>query len=412
MKSINEVNQTNENKSNKPGVALSIMLVLMGAYPPLSTDMYLPALKEISVQLNAAESLGNITLMVFFLFFAISTLIWGPISDKFGRKPALFSGLLVYITGSGICGFSQSMEILIAGRIIQALGAGAPTTIGIAIVQDLYSGESKKKILSILSALMMIAPVVAPVIGSTILAELSWRWVFGALAAVGVISMIFLFFFKESIPFKKDESVLESLGGIFRALSIPIFRKLLILFSSVSIIVLAFVGGSSLILRTGFGVSSSEFSLYFASNAVFAIVGSMLFVPVSKVIRTRILVAICFSVITLSGTLIISLGHTAPAVFIASLIPATMCGAMLRPLGVNLLLNAGSKEAGAVSSLINFTFMVLGSMGVILVSMKWSDLITAFGTLVLSVGGFALTSWIIIGRDRLISGSDKCGSNC
>ncbi len=409
MKSVNEIKKGSR---SKPGIWLTVMLVIMGAYPPLSTDMYLPAMKEMASIFNTTESMVNVTLMVFFIFYSISTLLWGSISDKYGRKPALFTGLMVYIAGSLICAFSNTIEMMIAGRVIQALGAGAPTTIGIAIVQDLYGGESKKRVLAVLTALMMIAPVVAPVLGSAIITEFGWRWIFGVLAFIGMISVLFLLFFEESIPFKKDESVLQSLGGLFRVMSNPMFRKLLIIFSSVSIIVLGFVGGSSMILRTGYGVSSSQFSMYFASNAVFAIIGAMLFVPFSKVFRTRIHVAICFSVITLSGAMIISLGHSGPSIFIASLIPATLCGAMLRPLGVNILLEAGSRETGAVSSLINFFFMVLGSIGVFIVSLKWSDLITTFGIMVLAVGLFAVTSWFIIGKEKLMPGSERCGSNC
>lgn len=380
-------------KKKNSNVFLTVLLVVMSSYPPLSTDMYLPSLAEIAKEFDATDSLINLTLVLFFIFFSISTLMWGPISDKFGRKPSLLTGITLYTIASLGCFLSQSAFQLIVLRIIQAIGAGAPVTISIAIVQDLYTGEHKKKILSVLSALMMVAPVVAPILGSFILSVSTWRTNFILLFLIGFLSLAGCFFIPETNKFPSKKSVIKSFSGIFTVMKAPFFRKAVFIFSAPALIVLGFVGGSSAILRSSFGVSGTTFTFYFALNACFAIIGSLLYVPVSRHFKANSLVVFTFLVALICGELILLFGNLSAGMFMLLVIPTTLFTALIRPLGMNLMMDESGNDAGSASAVINFLFTVLGSISMEIISFNWHDRTSIFAVLTMLAGIIGLLGW-------------------
>lgn len=396
-------NMKNLDKNNKltdgagsPSTFMTVLLVVMSSFPPLTTDMYLPALTSIAEELHTSISLANLTLVLFFVFFSLSTLLWGPVTDKYGRKPSLLVGIVMYGLASIGCALSHSIHTLIAFRILQALGAGAPVTVSIAIVQDLYKGDQKKKVLAILSALMMVAPVVAPVLGSTILSFSSWKSIFLFLFMLGLVSLIGVFFIPETIRHKSNKSVLGSFSGLFIVLKDPFFRKTVVIFSMPAIIVLGFVGGSSSILMSGFGVSSNTFTAYFATNSVFSILGALLYVPISKKIGIKPIVYTSFFVMLISGGLIATFGNTHALSFMFCMFPATLAAAVLRPLGVDIMMEKSGNDAGSASAIINFLFTILGSASMEIIALEWNSRTLVFAILTLFSSVFCLLFWHLL----------------
>lgn len=389
-----------KNPTNK--TLLTVLLIILSSYPPLTTDMYLPALPEIARTLNSTDSFINLTLVLFFVFFAIATLLWGPVSDKYGRKRSLISGIVLYTVSSIACSFAQSDIQLIIFRILQAIGSGAPVTISIAIVQDLFQGEDKKRILAILSALMMVAPAIAPLIGSTILKFAGWRFIFSCLSAIGLTSLIGCLFINETIKNKSESPVYKSITGVFRSLKVSFFRDTVILFSLPAIIALGFVGGSSLILISGFGVSSFQFTFYFALNACFAILGSLLYLPISKKIKLKPILSWTFVITVLSGLLIMVNGTNNPALFILSIMPATIVTALIRPLGMGIILENSGSDAGTASSVINFLFIVFGSFAMQLIGLNWTNRALTYGVITLITGIISFTLWHLIAKKHQV----------
>ncbi len=187
----------NQNMPRRKG-ALAF-LALISAFPPLSTVLYLPALPKMVEALDATPTRVNLTLSMFFLFYSAGLLFWGPLSEKFGRKPILLSGLTIYVFASVFCAFSQNVEQLIAGRIIQALGGSAGTVVATAIVKDLYSGREREKVMATIMSMVIIAPMIAPVLGALLLEYTSWRTIFLMLAAIGATAVLRGMFFQETL---------------------------------------------------------------------------------------------------------------------------------------------------------------------------------------------------------------------
>ena len=120
---------------------LIVFLAFLSAFVPLTTDLYLPALPSMVQVFSTTPQIANFTLSFFMLFFAVSMLLWGPFTDKYGRKPILYTGLALYLAGCLICIFSISITMLIIGRVLQAIGSGAIQAVSMAIVKDCFQGE-------------------------------------------------------------------------------------------------------------------------------------------------------------------------------------------------------------------------------------------------------------------------------
>lgn len=163
-------------------VTLMASLIAMVA---LSIDAMLPALRAIGEELNAADPNDpQLVIGLFFLGMAVAQLIYGPLSDSFGRKPMIFLGLAIYLAGSALCLMSWSLPTLIAGRVIQGIGAAGPRIVANAIIRDRYEGRQMASVTSLVMSVFIVVPVFAPLVGQGIMALSDWRMIFWFLAAL------------------------------------------------------------------------------------------------------------------------------------------------------------------------------------------------------------------------------------
>ncbi|MGE4292542.1 MAG: MFS transporter, partial [Desulfovibrio sp.] len=130
-----------------------LLLALLAAFPALSTDMYLPAIPRLERIWGISLSLANLSLVAFFASFSLFLLVHGPLSDRFGRRPVLLWGILLFIAGSLACALAPSIGALITARIVQAAGAAAASSLSLALSKDLYSGLDRQRILAYLAVI-------------------------------------------------------------------------------------------------------------------------------------------------------------------------------------------------------------------------------------------------------------------
>ena len=373
-----------------------VFLALISAFPPLSTDLYIPAMPQMVEALATSHSKVNMTLSMFFIFYAGGLLFWGPLSEKFGRKPILLTGLGIYFVSSILCAFSLNVEQLIVSRMLQAFGGSAATVVATAIVKDLYDGRERERIMATIMSMVIIAPMVAPIIGAFLLKIASWRMVFLTLAGVAMTAAVVTLFFQETLEEKYSGSVLQSWGRLIVVLKNPGFSFLLVIFSLIPIAMMAFLAASSFVYISGFGFSEQKFSFFFAFNALFALLGPTIYIRVSKHISPRVIISACFVVLMCCGLVVATLGHLSPYLFAFAVGLATLAVITMRVPGANLMLNQQEHDTGSASALINFFGMIMGSFGMFLVSLKANYLIESLGTIQFIVGLTGGALWFLV----------------
>lgn len=157
---------------------IALMACLMSVVA-MSIDALLPALDIIGKSIGTANNSENqLLIIMMFLGLGVGTLIFGPISDSFGRKPIVYLGFGIFIIASVICIFAQSLDMMIAGRILQGIGLSAPRTISIAMVRDTYSGDYMARIMSFITVIFLLVPIIAPALGKFTLDYYNWQAIF------------------------------------------------------------------------------------------------------------------------------------------------------------------------------------------------------------------------------------------
>jgi DHA1 family bicyclomycin/chloramphenicol resistance-like MFS transporter len=169
---------------------LTLVLGALTAFGPLSIDMYLPALPALADSFGASPGRVQLTLSAFFLGFGAGQLVYGPLADRWGRRPPLLAGIGLYIGASALCALSTSVAWLIALRLVQGLGACAGPLITRAVVRDLYERDRAARMLSLMMLVMGAAPLLAPLLGGQLLRAFGWRSIFAALAVFGVLCFL------------------------------------------------------------------------------------------------------------------------------------------------------------------------------------------------------------------------------
>jgi len=392
------VSKTSEEAQNSQKQLSDLMMMLLVAslasFPPLSTDLYLPALPSMSEQLNCSVALVNLSLVVFFIFVSTSSIIWGPLSDKYGRKRILLIGVPLYVVSSIFCVLSHSVFQLIAARIFQAIGGGAAMAVNLAIVKDVFPGKKRERTLAFVTVLNGTIPVIAPLIGAQIIRFTSWRGTFGALAVIGMLVWVFILFFKETNKELSEVSTLKTTLRLLVVLKNPHFTRLVSVFSVISIPLLAYIGASSFIFIKRFGVSNEAFGLYFGAISVLFIVGGPIYLFLQKFFKPLNIITVCYIGSIISGILMLTIGQMGPLLFAISIAFGYLSTSISRPPSSSLLLEQQDRDTGSASSLIQASFVLSGSMGMLFISYDWSNRIMVLGmmNLVLSLGGLLL--WI------------------
>lgn len=249
----------------------AIVLGLLAAVGPFATDMYLPALPAIAADLDAATAATQASIMAFFVAVAAGQLVYGPLSDSFGRKGPLYFGMTLYAIGSIGCSLAPTIAWLIFARFIQGVGACAGMTISRAVVRDLHTGPEAARLMALIMLVFSVSPILAPLFGSMVTQYASWRLIFLAVAVIGILGLVLTgFVLSETRP--AAERVGIDIGTVGRGY-LTLFGDRH--FLGVALIggfgmssFFAFLAGSSFVYIDHFGLSPVQYSVAFAVNAI------------------------------------------------------------------------------------------------------------------------------------------------
>jgi MFS transporter, DHA1 family, multidrug resistance protein len=264
----------------RPGTfALTALLAAMTAIGPLTTDMYLPSLPDIAERLGATTAQVQLTISSYLIGFAVGQIVYGPVSDRHGRKPVLLAAVALYCAASLTCALSTSIEMLIVARFAQALGGSGGIVLARAIVRDLYSGARAGRELSVMGAVMALAPVLAPIAGGVLQTGFGWRSIFFALVGGGLIGAALVWpLLPETLAARATEpvspsSMLKSYRVVARN---PAYLAYLALASTSFGGLFAWISGTSFVLQNLYGLTPFAFGVAFAVGSVGYMGGTML----------------------------------------------------------------------------------------------------------------------------------------
>ena len=373
-----------------------LLLALLSAFPPLSTDMYLPAIPLLVKLWQQPLAIVNLTLVGFFVSYCVFLLFYGPLSDRFGRRPLLLAGIGLFILASLLCALADNVINMITFRVLQAAGAASASTLALAISKDIYDGHERERILAYIGVIMALAPMLAPVFGGWILTWFSWRWVFVTQAAIASAAWIGVWRMPETLASPSSMGALQTAGiylGLLRNRRYVGYALML------SIIVLphfAFIGGSADIYITRIGLSEQTFGYLFALNAAAIMTGSLACSWLLGRIGSRGVMTTGFAGILCGGLIMLAGWLPAPWGLAFPMAMISFSFGLSRPPSNNLVLEQVDRHAGAASSLLVFIYFMLGAFSMWLISLDWLDKVAIIGILGTGTGGIMLSIWLLL----------------
>ena len=261
------------------GFSLLLLLALLTALDAMAIDMYLPGMPDIASDFAVSSGRIQQTLSVFLAGLAIGQGIYGPLLDRFGRRVPLLIGTGIFTAGSILGALAPSVEWLLFARFIQAIGAAAGLVTPRAIVADLCNMAESARIFSLLMQIMMIAPILAPIVGGYLLGHGGWRFIFWVLAGLGAAGMAWgLRSIPDSLPAEHRAPL--HLGHIRRSYGRQLLNRTFMAYALSGGFALAglfvYLSGSAFVFTGYYGLTPSQFSYLFAANSVGLVLGGML----------------------------------------------------------------------------------------------------------------------------------------
>ncbi|MFF3325896.1 Bcr/CflA family multidrug efflux MFS transporter [Streptomyces sp. NPDC002889] len=357
--------------ARRAGLLVTLVLGGLTALPPLSMDMYLPALPAVTDSLHAPAATVQLTLTACLAGMALGQLVVGPMSDKWGRRRPLLVGMIVYVAATAICALAPGIELLIGFRLLQGLAGAAGIVIARAVVRDLYDGVEMARFFSTLMLISGVAPIIAPLIGGQVLRVTDWRGIFVVLTAVGLLlTLVVLKWLHETLPEEKRHSggVGEALRTMRGLLADRVFTGYTLAGGLAFAALFAYISASPFVVQEIYGASPQTFSLLFGLNSIGLITvgqinGKLL---VGRVSLDKAL-GIGLAVITLAATALLLMtsgvfGRVGLAPVAAGLFVLMSAMGLAMPNTNALALTRTPHAAGSASALIGTSAFLIGAV--------------------------------------------------
>lgn len=390
------------------GEFVAMMSMLMATIA-ISIDTLLPAFDEIEAQfdLDPADSPISLTITVFFVAMGVSTLVWGPLADRFGRKPVMYAALGLIIVGALVSTFATSFEVLLAGRVFWGAAAAGPRTVILAIVRDSYEGDVMARIMSLVTAVFLIVPILAPGLGELLLLVGSWRLTTGAAAVLAGIGAIWFSRLNETLA---PQSVLPlEFGRIGRAAKTVASNRQTMLFTLATTLgygaFFPWLGSSPQLIGTIYG---RPLALFFGLNAALM---ALTIAASSKAVarfgtRPVLLTMMTISVVTAAVYVAVALaaGGVPPFwLWFALVTVLTATNSSSTPLLQTLSMAPMGAIAGTASSVTGAMIFIVGGVLGSIIDGFISTTVTAFGVGFLVFIGVGLLA-VMAGQPARVEG--------
>lgn len=381
-----------------------MLLALLTALGPLSIDMYLPALPQMAEDFGVSTAMVANTLPAYFLGLAIGQLVYGPISDRIGRKKPLYVGLTLYVIASASCVLADNEWSLIFARIIQALGGCVGVVIARAAIRDRLDVQGSAQAFSSMMIVMGIAPIAAPALGAFVLEFFHWQAIFWILALIGCISLVCIhFFFIETLV--PEKRLRLSLNQVF-TLYIAIFKDASFRFPMFAGcltggVLFSYISSASAVLMDQYGLSQQQFSYAFGFNALGIIILSSL----NKKLVSRLSTLQRLKIggfIQLTGALVVLVSGLlihAPIVMVMTGLFLAVSGlGMTGPNAMALAMSQQGSRAGTASAIMGSMQFACGLLADVLLNFLIWNALFNMGLMMLLFSGVGVIAIFVVAR--------------
>jgi DHA1 family bicyclomycin/chloramphenicol resistance-like MFS transporter len=358
--------------------------------------MYLSAIPFLEKTWHQPLAMVNLTLVAFFISYCVFMLFYGPLSDRYGRRPLLMVGIGLFVLASLLCALADDVFSLIVFRVLQGGGAASASALALAITKDVYEGHERERILACIGVIMAMAPMLAPVFGGWMMAWFSWRWIFLLQAAIGAAAWFGVFCMSETLKKPSAASALETAGIYLELLRNRGYVGYVLMMSLIVLPHFAFIGGSADIYISRLGLSEQVFSYFFAANASAIMAGSFACTQLLPRVGARVLITAGFAGILIGGMGMLMGVLSGPWGLALPMVIVSFSFGISRPPSNNLVLEQVERHAGAASSLMIFIYFILGAFAMWLISLDWADKIRTIGILGTASGGMMLGCWLLL----------------
>lgn len=378
-----------------------MLLTVLIALPRITLDMHLPALPAMADYFQTRDSQLQLTLTLYALGSAISLLVSGPLTDRFGRRPVLLAGLFLYVVTTVACALASSITVLIVARLFQALGGCCTTVIGRVIVRDYFDRDAQARLLGLISMAMAVSPMAAPVLGSLMLPFINWRGLFVLLGVIGAVLCLVVY---RRLPETRPADVaaapprglLRLYGQLLRD---RYFLRYSLAIGCVYSTYFPFISESSALLQRGFGLSATAYALIFAATISGYMMGANLFRRRVRHVEPDRLIVAGIGLNVLGSGILASATVALPGEWLAIVLPMVLImvsvGMVIPACQLSVLQPYGA-IAGTASGLFFFTQMFLTAVS------SWATGLLSDGTsaplvIMTSVASMLLvTSWLAL----------------
>ena len=277
-------------KLNLPALAALVMAYALG---PMATQMLMPTVPFVHRDFDTSLASAQLLITMAFLTIALMTLVYGPLSDRYGRRPVLRAGILLFVAGSLISVFAQSLTALVVGRMLQAAGSSAGLALTRTVIHDVYGREGTGRILAYVTMVMILVPMLSPVAGGVLLDHFSWRTVFAFCSAVGLVTLLMLWV---AVPeTRKDKRSNISVRGIVAdfasLLRLPAYLSPALYFGFSMAMFFAFQGAVPYLMVEVLDCPATEYGIWFAALCAAYVGGNFVTGKLSKRLNHQTLMA-------------------------------------------------------------------------------------------------------------------------
>jgi MFS transporter, DHA1 family, multidrug resistance protein len=348
--------------------ALIIVLGSLAAIGPFSVDMYLPGFGAIAHDLSTTVAAVGYSLTSYFVGISIGQLIYGPLTDRFGRKPPLLAGLAIYIAATVACLVAPSIIWLVVSRLLMALGGCVGMVVSRAVVRDRFPVRESASVFSTLMLIIAVSPILAPSIGGYVTRNLGWRVIF-VILGVFSLALILLTWMKLPESKKADPGVAISPGPMVRRYLLVAAEPSFLRYAAASGLasggMFAYIAGAPLVFMTVLGLSQTQFGWAFALNAAGLVAGSQLNHLVLRRFSSLQIARFCVPVQAAAGialTAAAATGVVSLPLMYALFITFMFCAGMVNPNTTALALEPFTENIGSASALLGSLQMVTAAL--------------------------------------------------